>query len=276
MGLVKLALLLILAVPAALAGLRALDIWRVSTAWSFLADKAEAEPKRFDPSMVEGLPEPAQRFFRFAIAPGTPLSSVAVFEMEGELGLGTKEDPKYGPMSARQVLAPPYGLVWRLKAGPIAGSDAALPDMSWTRFWLFGLIPVVRVSGDPDHHRSAFGRVVAEAAFWTPAALLPSSGVTWEPLGADSARATIAFQDFTQAVDITVNDEGAPVSVLIQRWSSANPDKTYRLQPFGGTLSDFREFGGYRVPTRVEGGNHFGTDAYFPFYKARITAMEFL
>jgi hypothetical protein len=38
---------------------------------------------RFDPAMVAGLPEPAQRFFKFAIAPGTPLLPVAEIDMGG-------------------------------------------------------------------------------------------------------------------------------------------------------------------------------------------------
>lgn len=77
--------------------------------------------------------------------------------------------------------------------------------------------------------------MVAEGAFWTPAALLPGKHV---------------------------------------RWSNENPDRRYRLQPFGGYLADFREFGGYRLPASVEGGNHFGTDAYFPFYKATVTEVR--
>lgn len=268
-------LLIVLAVSLFMAGWRALDVMRTGRAWSELASKAEASPPLFELSMIAGLPEPAQRFFRFAIAPGTPLSTVTVFEMEGELGLGTKADPGYRPMTARQVLAPPHGLVWRLKAGVITGSDAALPETSWTRFWLFQGLPVVRVAGGEDHRRSAFGRVVAEAAFWTPAALLPSASVRWEERGPDVARATVTANGYSQWVDITVGPDGAPLSVMIERWSNANADKVWRLQPFGGTLSDYRDFGGFRVPTRVEGGNMFGTPDYFAFYKVRVTEMAF-
>jgi hypothetical protein len=64
--------------------------------------------------------------------------------------------------------------------------------------------------------------------------------------------------------------------VSIPRWTNANPDREFRLQPFGGTLSDFREVGGYRVPFRVDGGNFFGTEDYFPFYRAEVEAIRFL
>jgi hypothetical protein len=69
----------------------------------------------------------------------------------------------------------------------------------------------------------------------------------------------------SRAVDITVDDQGAPSTVVIQRWSDANPERSFREQPFGGHVSEFRSFGGYQLPTRVEGGNLIGTPDYFPF-----------
>ncbi|MCO4321102.1 DUF6544 family protein [Aliidiomarina quisquiliarum] len=45
--------------------------------------------------MVNDLPEPAQRFFNFAIAPGTPLYTVAEIDMEGQFSLGSQEKPNY-------------------------------------------------------------------------------------------------------------------------------------------------------------------------------------
>jgi hypothetical protein len=79
----------------------------------------------------------------------------------------------------------------------------------------------------------------------------------------------------TQVVDIRVDATGKPLWVKIPRWSNANPKGVYRLQPFGGDLSDFRLVSGYRIPFRVDGGNFFGTAAYFPFYRARIIGLQF-
>src|SRR5688572_4648126 len=56
----------------------------------------------FDPAMVDGLPEPAQRYLRHAIAPGTPLARSVRLTMHGTLRLS----PGGGalPMRAEQVL----------------------------------------------------------------------------------------------------------------------------------------------------------------------------
>lgn len=259
-----------------LLALRWADIRTDEETWQRLTRQASENLGTYDPHLIEGLPEPARRYFNFSIATGSPIVSAVELDITGELGLGSLDDPKYSPMSAQQILAPPHGLVWRVQTGAISGSDGATRTSSWTRFWLFGLIPVVRVGNSNDHRRSAFGRVVAEGAFWTPATLLPSDYVRWHAIGENTARAIISSEQFEQNVDITVAENGRPTEVAISRWSNENAEREFRLQPFGGYLDDFRRFGGYMLPTSVEGGNHFGTDKYFPFYKAKISDIRLI
>lgn len=262
----------------ALWGWRWTDIASDRTARQRLISRQPARPAAFDYSMAAALPDPAQRFFRFAIAPGTPLHTVAEITMEGEFSLGNKKEPNYMPMRAEQVLAAPHGFLWKVRAGDsiwFTGSDGAVCGESWSRFWLLGILPVARAGKTADHLRAAFGRYAAEAVFWTPAALLPGDNVRWEAIDNSSCRAILTHIGLEQAVDLTVDDEGRPVKVVFQRWSNANPEKAFRFQPFGGYLSDFKEFSGFRLPTRVEAGNFFETDDYFPFFKAAVTAVRF-
>ena len=240
-----------------------------------LSAKQPAEIGCFNPDMIADLPEPARRYFLYTIESGTPLYTVARITMTGRFGLGTKANAKYLEIAATQILAMPAGFIWKMRAylGPItlSGSDSEC----WTRFWLMGLLPVARMGGDPDHARSAFGRYVAEAVFWTPAAVLPGPGVHWEWVDTDCARLTVRHQDLAQSVDVTVAPDGQPTQVRFDRWSNANPEKQHRLQPFGGYLSEFQSFAGFRLPTHVEAGNHFGTDHYFPFFVADVRDVAF-
>lgn len=233
------------------------------------------DPPLFDRSMVDDLPDPARRYFLYTIAEGTPLHTVARIEMEGRFSLGTKEAPNYLPMQATQILAAPEGFVWKMSAASdamrMSGSDSA----SWTRFWLWDIVPVARLGGDEDHARSAFGRYVGESAFWTPAALLPGPGIEWEAVDKRTARVTVRHQGLEQSVDVTISSDGQPIRVEFQRWSDANPEETFRLQPFGGHLSRFRTFQGFRLPTHVEAGNLFGTEDYFPFFIADVPSIRF-
>lgn len=269
--------LVVLALTAgvlALVLLSVLDRRADRTEWRRLAALQPSDSLRFDLSMIAGLPEAARRYFTFMIQPGTPLFPVAEIDMSGQFSLGTKNKPAYQPMEARQILAVPDGFVWAMRTSggmPVSGSDAG----SWTRFRILGLIPVARLGGDPDHTRSAFGRYIGEAVIWAPAALLPGPGVSWEGVHDDSARVTLRLGDLSQAIDVTVDDEGRPIVVAFQRWSNANPEKVHRLQPFGASLSDFRDVGGYRLPFHVEAGNMFGTAEYFPFFIADVKAIRF-
>lgn len=258
-----------------------LSLWRVldhradRVAMQRLTAGQPPQLRSFDAGLVADLPEPARRYFLYTIAPGTPLFTVARIHMAGRFGMGTKDKPDYLDFTATQLLAMPAGFVWKMQARRglmrLSGSD----NQRWTRFWLMGLLPVARLGGDPDHTRSAFGRYVAEAIFWTPAAMLPGPGVAWEELDADRARVTVEYQGLSQAVEVTVAADGQPTEVRFQRWSNANPGKQYQWQPFGGYLSEFRWFDGFRLPTRVEAGNHFATERYFPFFVADVTAVGF-
>ncbi|MAL96952.1 DUF6544 family protein [Hydrocarboniclastica marina] len=240
-----------------------------------LAATQPKAPGCFDSHVLDGLPEPARRYFRYTIEPGTPLFTVAKITMAGRFGMGTKAEPKYLRMTATQLLAMPAGFVWKMSAGKglmrLSGSDSEC----WTRFWLLGLLPVARLGGDPDHTRSAFGRYVAEAVFWTPAALLPGPHVRWEHRSEDCARVTVCHLGYSQSVDVTVAPDGQPIQICFERWSNANARKIHQFQPFGGYLSAFRNFSGFRLPTHVEAGNHFGSDEYFPFFVADVTDIEF-
>jgi hypothetical protein len=225
--------------------------------------------------MIADLPEPARRYFLYTIESGRPLYTVANITMAGRFGMGTKAKPNYLDMTANQTLAMPYGFVWKMHTQRglmgLSGSDSEC----WTRFWLMGLLPVTRMGKDPDHTRSAFGRYVAEAVFWTPAAVLPGPGVDWKWVDRDCARLTVNHQGLSPSVDVTVSPDGQPSQVCFERWSNANPEKHHRLQPFGGYLSEFKEFAGFRLPTHVEAGNWFGTEQYFPFFVVNVTDIDF-
>lgn len=266
----------------------AMQAWRLSdqrvidAAWMQLRTAAHQPAETFDPKMVEGLPEAARRYFIYTIAPGTTLRGVTEIKMAGEIGLGDQDAPRYLPMRARQILAPPHGFVWKLEvagsgAMRMSGSDAMAGERSWTRFWLNWMLPLVRAGEDENHLRSSFGRMVAEAVFWAPATLLPQNGVQWDEGGAPGrARAVVKRGALTQPLEIEVAEDGHPLWVMIPRWSNANPEHEWRIQPFGGTLDDFRIFGGFTLPTRIDGGNHFGTKNYFPFFRAQVEEISFL
>lgn len=258
-----------------LAGLRSADHHAERVEWRRLQALQPPSPAVFSAALVAALPEPARRYFGYAIRPGAALHRVAEIDMHGRIGLGTRAQPGYRRLQARQILAAPAGFVWAMNTRggvPISGSDTG----GWTRFRLLGLIPIARIGGSADRARSAFGRQVAEAVFWTPAALLPGPGVSWQALGPDRACVTVQHGRWQQAVEVGVDADGRPVEVVFQRWSNANRERRYRLQPFGGRLADFREVDGFRLAHRVDAGNLYGTPDYFAFFQVEVSAIRFV
>ncbi|GAB4274201.1 MAG: hypothetical protein Kow0013_28220 [Pararhodobacter sp.] len=265
-------------VPGLAAGLvlRRLDIRQDQRTGKALRALQPATPGRFDPAMLADLPEVAQRYFRRALAPGTPLAQGVALRMEGRFILnGTAL-----PMRAEQVLIPPArGFVWRARFGEgamrISGSDGMLcpddgPVQSWTRFWLMGVLPVARVGGTADHARSAATRAMMEAV-WAPATLLPQAGAVWQQTGPDGATVRFPALDGISPLELRLNPDGTLAEIRAMRWSDANAGHLYRLQPFGGRVLESATFNGFTIPAAVEMGNQWGTDAYAPFFIARIT-----
>ncbi|MEE4109886.1 MAG: DUF6544 family protein, partial [Halieaceae bacterium] len=116
MKLIAAVLLVAVSGCAALAALRALDRRADRAEWERLAALQPQAPERFDPAGIASLPEPARRYFAYTIEPGAPLLPVAVIEMTGRFSLGSREDPRYQPIEARQILAPPEGFVWAMRS----------------------------------------------------------------------------------------------------------------------------------------------------------------
>jgi hypothetical protein len=243
--------------------------------WDALLVQRERVPKSYDPAMVTDLPEIGQRYFASAIAPGTSLHRVALLEMEGSLILNGRELP----MRADQILAPLHGFVWRARAGSglirFSGSDGYWNGQtSWTRFWLWGVLPVVRIADTEDHARAAAARMVMESV-WAPAALLPQFGAVWTQTGADQAEVRFPEMHGVEPIYLTLDAAGRVLEVTTLRWSNANPDRIYRLQPFGGRTLRHATHQGFTIPTAMEIGNLYGTPEYDPFFRAHLARVEY-
>lgn len=116
--------------------------------------------ERFDPAMLDGLPEPARRWLTHAIAPGTPLWRSGEVSMHGELRLGA-----WRRFTATQVVSPTAGYIWAARASvfglPVVGYDRLSSGTAQMRWRLLGLLPVMTAAG-PDITRSAAGRLAGE------------------------------------------------------------------------------------------------------------------
>ncbi len=103
---------------------------------------------------------------------------------------------------------------------------------------------------------------------------MPQFGAERVQTGPDSAEIRFAGLDRIAPVQVTLDAKGTLTEVWALRWSDANPDKIYRLQPFGGRMLAMVRRGGCLIPARAEPGNMWGTRDHAPFFLASITAVE--
>jgi hypothetical protein len=258
--------------------LRLVQAWELAETarlWTRLESPTAWQDDYFRADLVAELPEPAQRYFLHAIRSGTKLARVVTLEMGGSLRL--RPNGTWLPMEARELLSLPSGFVWQasVRQGPLwfSGVDSYLDSSGQTRFWLCGLIPIVRAGG-PDVSRSARGRFAGEA-IWNPAALLPQRGVSWEHVDQQTARATLVVDDEPISLSLTVEPNGRLRSVQLERWGDRNEAGHYAPIPFGMDVLEERDFGGYTIPSRIAGGWWYGTDRYLDFFHGVISRAEF-
>ena len=195
---------------------------------------------------LSGLPAPVQRYFREAIAPGTPLALAARLKMDGSIKIAGR----WLPFRATEVLAPHRGFVWtaHVSGGLFAGSDQYAEGRGAMRWKILGLIPVVQAEG-PDVSRSATARAAAEAV-WVPTALLPRYGVNWN--AEDDTHLTARYTvDNTPLVVRYELDEGARmVSAQMERWRDPDNTGTWALHSFGFEATARATFGGVSIPSQ--------------------------
>lgn len=224
----------------------------------------------FDPGLVAHLRELAQRFLGHAIAPGAPLAQAVRLRMQGEIKL-----KGWSAFTAEQTIRYPDGLVWvartRIGGLPVRGYDRLLGAEGAMDWRLFGLVPVMRASGE-DVSRSAAGRMAGELC-WLPTALL-GEGVSWgEPEG-DVQPLRVATGAGEVGLRLRIGSEGRLLECQIERWG--NPDGVgYRYAPFGVVFDGERRFGPFTIGAEIRAGWRFPESAAGEFFRATLVAAEF-
>jgi hypothetical protein len=252
--------------------------YRIEQRWRALAEAGspEAEHERFHPQMVDSLPAPARRYLLHAIEPGTPLATSVRLDISGSIRLSRDADPL--PMDSEEILAPPRGYIWRARVRQggltIRGFDAYSDGEAEMRWWLGGLIPVVRAKGD-DLARSAIGRLLGEAVFLA-ATLLPGRGAVWEQVNDSTARVRLKAKDEVVEITVEVGPDGSLRSIAFPRWNAdpANGPVGY-LRFASDQFTEERTFNGYTIPTRYRSGWRLGDADEFAFFFAAITNAEY-
>jgi hypothetical protein len=223
----------------------------------------------FGEGEVERLPEPIARYFRAAIAPGTPLATSARIEMRGRIKL-----KRWMPFEGTELIAPCSGFVWAVRAGPVRGYDRYVDGEGEMRWKLLGLVPVLHAAG-PNVTRSAAARAAGEGT-WIPTAILPRFGVDWVAVEDRRLVSRHRLDGRVLEYDHMLDDEGRIVCTRFERWGDPDSTGTFSLHPFGVETTAHRTFGGLTVPAAGRAGWHHGTHRWEDgvFFEYEITGLQ--
>lgn len=269
--------------------LAAFGAWRWSAATQALVQRLEAARRppaalRFDAARdLQGLPPPVQRYFRAALADGTPVVTALRLAHRGSFNLAAEGPDRWIPFTSTQrVVTQRPGFVWDARMAMAPGlvvrvHDAYVAGEGLLHPAVLGLFSLTELRGTgPEPGGLAHGefmRFVAEAA-WYPTALLPSQGARWTAVDAQSALVTLA----DGAVEVTLRMHFDAASGLIDTVRAEARGRTLGtrvvMTPWEGRWYDPARHGGITVPMRGEVAwlTPEGRRAY---WRGTITALEF-
>jgi hypothetical protein len=234
-------------------------------------------PELVDFVELEGLPAPVQRFFRATLTEGNRIVRRVRMQQSGTFNLGEESD-RWKPFTADQsVVTGPPGFDWSgriqmLPALSVLVHDAYVEGEGILHAAVLGLFTVANLRGGGPIAEGELVRYLAEAA-WYPTALLPSQGVTWEALDADSAAATLSDRDHTVSLVFTFDANGQIATVRAEsRARSVRGDLV--PTPWQGKFWNYAEFEGVKVPQEGEVAWLVGGGAK-PYWRGRLMALSY-
>lgn len=217
--------------------------------------RPSASGETFSESHLEGLPAPAVRYLRRAIAPGTPIPERLEFDFEGHCrsGTGNGRSPLSG---SGGLIVPRQGFLWREDSRRLGIPKKGClyycnghGEVHWS--WL-GMIGIAKKRGAGGNTTRAMRHRMTSHLLWTPWAFLPNEGARWEAV--DERTATVYKMRDDEQVEMTieVDAEGRLVEAIHPRWGAKTKDGSFEFFPYGIVPSGEVTFGGFTVPSPMD------------------------
>ncbi len=236
-------------------------------------------PQRYFDTELDGLPPPVARYFAKALNMNQPVVRQLYMEQTGTFNRSMQAPEKWIPFTAWQrvttkhpgfvwdaTMTLPLGITLRVVDAYVAGQGSLQPSV-------FGLIDVGGVQGGSDIARGELIRYFAESV-WYPSALLPSQGVQWAPVDAQSARATLTDGPLTVNLVFTFNPEDDTVARIRSDERSALVDGAMVPMPWEVSLSDYQHESNMLVPHSAEAA-WLTPAGRVPYWRGKVEKLDY-
>jgi hypothetical protein len=219
------------------------------------------------------LPDPVRRYLRHAICEGTPATGIVRMEHGGLFR--TKPGRWFGIRGRQYFTAGNPGFVWDATIRPvpliwIAARDCLIHGYGKMLVKLFSVFTIANASG-PEIDQGSRLRWLAECP-WFPYAFV-GEHIHWEAINARSARAILRCDGLPASAVFEFDEEGKVYCMRAQRYRDLGAGKTV-ITPWGGEYSNYRDFGGFRVPATVEVSWELETGT-FTYARFEVESVEY-
>lgn len=220
------------------------------------------------------LPEPAQRYLRYARVPGQEPIRTIRLKQQGFMRQGADQQ-KWLPLVAEQKFTTsPPSLLWRGAIRPlplvsISATDQFSHGHGVMRVKLWPFIPMGHAQG-PEIDQGELQRYMGEMV-WFPTAWL-SDAIEWQGIDDHSVRAILREAGIEAAVVLHINEQGQLTQLTAERYREVHG--TYKLEKWSVEVQDYHEVSGMRIPTVVEVTWHLA-EGEFTWFRCKIIEIEY-
>jgi hypothetical protein len=257
-----------------------LVVWTTSLPRAFDARRAEAMavPREEERVLTEvdivHLPPPVRRYIALTGSIGRPVVTEITVRFEATMYDTPGAPGMTGPVSQYERFDLPrrlFLMTTRMKGLPVAVLHDFNRDRATMRVRLAGLVNVVDVGG-PDLTRTETVTILNDLCFFAPSRLIDPR-LTWTPIDDTRARVSFAMGPNTVSAELIFNEAGELVDFVSDDRGMLEKDGTLRILRWTTPLSDYRDFGGWRLASEGDAIWH-RSDGPFTYGHMRLTEYE--
>jgi hypothetical protein len=222
----------------------------------------------------DSLPDPVQRYLRYAITENAPAIRTAHLTHDG-LFRTAPNQRWFGIRGEELFTTGQPGFVWNAMIRPIPmlwieARDRLFCGRGHMLVKILSTFTVADARG-PEIDQGSLLRWLAES-MWFPYGFVGDQ-VEWESIDRNSARATLREGNVSVSAVVDIDDAGRLVAISADRFRDIGGGKAV-LTRWIGRASDYLEFNGFRVPSTVEVSWELETGS-FSYARFHVTSLEY-
>ncbi|MFD2145426.1 DUF6544 family protein [Mucilaginibacter antarcticus] len=211
---------------------------------SLFANSKTIAEQLFDYAQLSGMPEPVQRYFKYALKQGQSYISYARIKHDGQFKTGADKD-WVNIQGEQYATTQKPGFIWKGTTTMFTARDIYILDKGRLVVELFGLIKIAGGKGKA-YDQGELLRWLGESVLY-PTNLLPGRNLQWSAIDAHTARLTFSYNDLTLSYRVTFNDAGEIVEMETKRYMDSSHLETWIIK-----MANYREMNDVMVPTSFE------------------------